>query len=339
MTRNKDLDFAKGGLILLVLFGHFIQYYVYHGSQLFWDDYIFKLIYIFHMPLFMAISGYIAALKLSDKSIFEVLVEKTYQLFIPILFWCTLWSLFVVLIKARSPFEFIALVPQQVFSSYWFLWAIIFSYLTVRMLYKIPGNTLIYIAVSAIVVLLVPIYQTTPALIKYTYFFFCAGYIVNRLNIHVALNKKYIAMLIIGMIYIYSIWNRNTYIYNNNLYPENLSSIKEIVIMLSGGIVFSIAAIYMFIYISIKFRNTKLWATITNDIGSKTLQIYLVQELLFRIMGGANFITFNNYFVKMIIGIALSFILAILIVMLVRISSSVRVFEILMWGSMHKKKK
>lgn len=53
------LDFSKGMLILLVVIGHAIQYVAYQDKG-FWQDPIFKAIYIFHMPLFMAIAGYLS---------------------------------------------------------------------------------------------------------------------------------------------------------------------------------------------------------------------------------------------------------------------------------------
>ena len=57
MTRNLFLDFTKGVLILLVTVGHSIQYIIYNNHG-FWGDPLFKAIYIFHMPLFIGLSGF-----------------------------------------------------------------------------------------------------------------------------------------------------------------------------------------------------------------------------------------------------------------------------------------
>ena len=54
--RNSYLDIMKGISIFLVLLGHSIQYgskISYVGSRLFFNDPVFKLIYSFHMPLFV----------------------------------------------------------------------------------------------------------------------------------------------------------------------------------------------------------------------------------------------------------------------------------------------
>lgn len=62
MERNSNIDYAKGLLIVLVVLGHGLQFgfgTVYESAELFFDDYLFRAIYTFHMPLFMFICGYL----------------------------------------------------------------------------------------------------------------------------------------------------------------------------------------------------------------------------------------------------------------------------------------
>ena len=61
LTDRRDyfIDFAKGISILLVLWGHCIQY-MSAGTVDFFEDNAFKVIYSFHMPLFMLLSGYVS---------------------------------------------------------------------------------------------------------------------------------------------------------------------------------------------------------------------------------------------------------------------------------------
>ncbi len=61
--RDDYWDTVKALLIFLVIFGHMIQFFMYHGKTAddFWTDPVFKGIYLFHMPLFMMVSGYFAA--------------------------------------------------------------------------------------------------------------------------------------------------------------------------------------------------------------------------------------------------------------------------------------
>ena len=57
-TRSEELDISKGIAIFLVVWGHIIQY-SFAGKEEFYENIIFRLIYGFHMPLFMIISGYL----------------------------------------------------------------------------------------------------------------------------------------------------------------------------------------------------------------------------------------------------------------------------------------
>lgn len=62
MERNRNIDYVKGLLIVLVVFGHGLQFgfgTVYENTELFFDDFLFRAIYTFHMPLFMFICGYL----------------------------------------------------------------------------------------------------------------------------------------------------------------------------------------------------------------------------------------------------------------------------------------
>lgn len=61
--RNKEIDYLKGLSIILVVVGHAIQYNIcdYNVNP------FFNIIYSFHMPLFMFISGYVAFLTIDIK--------------------------------------------------------------------------------------------------------------------------------------------------------------------------------------------------------------------------------------------------------------------------------
>ena len=64
-TKNRDLflDIAKGLAIILVVVGHVVQ-----GSATNFDDLLwFKVIYSFHMPLFVFLSGPLPLLHLGQR--------------------------------------------------------------------------------------------------------------------------------------------------------------------------------------------------------------------------------------------------------------------------------
>ena len=59
-TRQFDLDRAKGFAILLVVFGHLVARRTPPGAE--WYDPLRITVYLFHMPLFMYLSGYVTFL-------------------------------------------------------------------------------------------------------------------------------------------------------------------------------------------------------------------------------------------------------------------------------------
>lgn len=60
--RNDYIDFVKSVAIILVVIGHCIQCgsgSLYFEEQLYFDNILFRVIYSFHMPLFMLLSGFL----------------------------------------------------------------------------------------------------------------------------------------------------------------------------------------------------------------------------------------------------------------------------------------
>lgn len=89
--RNLYLDVIKGFAIILVVYGHCLQY----GStlscdKLYFDDWVFKAIYSFHMPLFMLVSGYLFYGSVSRHSTKHIVKTRFTSLLVPIIIWNTL---------------------------------------------------------------------------------------------------------------------------------------------------------------------------------------------------------------------------------------------------------
>ena len=105
MKRNKNIDILKGVLIILVVVGHCIQYG--NGSQYinnlsFFDNKIFKIIYSFHMPLFMLISGYLFYYSVSKRDSQYIIKSKIERLIIPSFIWPILYGLSLIIAKGND---------------------------------------------------------------------------------------------------------------------------------------------------------------------------------------------------------------------------------------------
>ena len=81
--RNQFLDYAKGVLIFLVTLGHVIQGVIYANAG-FYEDGLFKAIYLFHMPLFMALAGYVAFGSLQRSPALPFAARRAVNLLLPV---------------------------------------------------------------------------------------------------------------------------------------------------------------------------------------------------------------------------------------------------------------
>lgn len=105
MERIKFLDALKLFAIFLVLWGHCIQHLL---SDDHWDEPLYRIIYAFHMPLFMTISGFFGA-GLSKDSFIHVFCKKFRQLLLPALS----FGIVLMICELRTP-------PHAIYS-FWFL--------------------------------------------------------------------------------------------------------------------------------------------------------------------------------------------------------------------------
>lgn len=109
------LDFLKGSLILLVILGHAIQYCIPEGYD---NNVIWNMIYSFHMPAFMAVSGFVNYKP--GKFKFSIWKRRTLQLLVPFLLWsCIKWL-------ACGNYNIDALLRITFHSGgfFWFLWTL-----------------------------------------------------------------------------------------------------------------------------------------------------------------------------------------------------------------------
>lgn len=120
---SKRIDWAdalKGLLILLVILGHSIQSVCIQRGGDFLSNYLWNLIYSFHMPAFMAISGFLSYRPNKKGILILSIYRRLRQLIIPFIMWSVL--MFVVNHNVGHIFDYI-LYPNY---SFWFLWALFF---------------------------------------------------------------------------------------------------------------------------------------------------------------------------------------------------------------------
>ncbi len=111
-TRDAYYDNAKFFLIFLVVFGHFIQSYIFEEK---WIYTLYTTIYTFHMPAFILISGFFAK-GFHQKGYLGKLTKK---LIIPYLIFQGIYTIYYYFILGDSGIELDPFNPQ------WSLWYLI----------------------------------------------------------------------------------------------------------------------------------------------------------------------------------------------------------------------
>ena len=91
-ARIKWLDALKLFAIFLVLWGHAVQHLL---SSEYWDEPVYRIIYSFHMPLFMTISGFFGA-KLFSIPFTSVLRRKFRQLLLPAISFALIYCIIAI---------------------------------------------------------------------------------------------------------------------------------------------------------------------------------------------------------------------------------------------------
>ena len=182
--RDLSIDVIKAFATILVIAGHVIQY-----TNVDFDHSIFfKIIYSFHMPLFMFISGYLMPETINN----SFLRIKFKQLVIPF----TLWSALLIalnnpeLIKNADSYQFLdrlyKLFLQPDDGGLWFLWVLFLNFLVFTLLrgrYQITLSVVIIISLIILQFINHDFALFGLGLFRWHYFFFVFGFLAHNNNI------------------------------------------------------------------------------------------------------------------------------------------------------------
>ncbi|NRP75980.1 hypothetical protein ILFOPFJJ_06904 [Ensifer psoraleae] len=289
--RDQGFDFAKGVLIILVIIGHLLQYIIYRGTDDFWLSPYFKSIYMFHMPLFMAISGYFSSGAILRRSFTQGVSNRAMQLLLPMLFWCAL----IWMLKAAVSFPATSLTggmldfSRELIGTYWFIWAAFASFLLVKLLTAFNRLSSWIISASAIAVAFAPITWSITPLVRYTYPFYCLGFLfaqpIGWQTSGIGRYKSILAVLLSIVAFMcFLAWSKETYAYNNLVLIYDKHSAKQVLLMFSGSAAASAAAMqFMFLCWRVGY-STRVARFVAVELGRSTLLLYLVQGAVFRLM-------------------------------------------------------
>lgn len=291
--RNEIIDTIKGIAIILMIMGHCIQYgsgQDWMMNDSFYDNFLFKFIYSFHMPLFMLISGYLFYYSIKKYSFFYNLQKRVMTLLVPIVTWSFLYNAINAIIKGEA-FISVPFIKQCIWyaiGSFWFLWAVFYCSLVVMFVNKFfKDSLLVYIAILLVTFIMPDSYNLY--LYKFVYPFFVIGYMGNKYGFSVKemAIKKWSMILEIA---VYSIvlvfYSRDIYIYNSHYrilghsYPMQMLFINlfRFIVGLWGSI----------IIIRIVCKTYKIFPNVIGKVfalfGENSLGVYIISGFIFPII-------------------------------------------------------
>lgn len=179
--REPLIDIIKGMAILLVLVGHVIQFasgMEYQRAGAYYDNILFKVIYSFHMPLFMVVSGYLFHHSVTHRSFGRIVWNKVRTLIIPIFS----FAIIVWILRFNPQYSFIDQIRNYLSVTrftLWFLWALFYCSMGVFVGNKLfKDNVMVWL-------LLVFVSYLTPdkwfsEMYKFTFPCFLFGYYAHK---------------------------------------------------------------------------------------------------------------------------------------------------------------
>ena len=305
--RDESLDIAKGVLIFLVVWAHSIQFgfgYEYGESYQCLDDYVFRAICSFHMPLFMAISGYLYYYS-NRKTFKEVIVSRLKSIGIPYLAYCTLNVLLMAPMMKVGGAEFILSTYKN---GFWFLTSVLLNCLVVSIVTLISRKKWVVTAILLLINLGLFFVNDNYLYNTHNYMFTCfiVGYLYNlHFEKPMTFSKTSVTGGVISIIVFLasvSIFKGDLYIYSNGVYliRNGAFSIHQLGIDMTRcaiGLVVSICFLYfvpLYKYMSERMQN------LICTLGRYSIGIYclsmIILHTIYKVMGRFDINISHNYY-------------------------------------------
>ena len=251
MLKNNEersfINLMRGIAIFLMLWGHSIQYCC--GQQFdFFENWAFKIIYTFHMPLFMVISGYLFFFSAQKRNFEELILYRTKSLLYPILMCSILNFILTTSVPSLIYGVYSDIIGSPSLMMLWFLWSVLSASFAVSIAVKITDNVIIQTILLIIGILIVPYFPcSTENIFMYPYFVLGYLYARNRMRINRFIYNLIGIISILSFLIMLFNYEKEHYIYTSGLFGGNtlLDSIKIDFFRWGIGIFGSVAIIWI----------------------------------------------------------------------------------------------
>lgn len=262
--RVEELDILKGIAIICVVIGHVHLFVPPLGDP---EDWTYKVIYSFHMPLFMTISGLLST-KLFERPVIQTIVSKVRRIVIP----CLVWQVITCILTYS--FDKTAFINE-----FWYL-KCLFSCICLTVVVSRIIKPWVYCTIVCVLIIwLIPIIWNIP----YMYPFFCLGLAVGRMDWLTLLNKHTTECIIVCPVlevFLLGFWHGSMsqdfsrlqlLIYNANYWYDLYAFVYRFVIALNSSILLYCITHKLLSHFSLRAFK---------EIGKQSLGIYLTHSII-----------------------------------------------------------
>lgn len=280
--RNQFIDVLKGAAIFLMLWGHCIQC-CYPPNMDFYLDRTFKIIYSFHMPLFMIISGYVFCLSSRNKNKKNLLSRKVGTILKAIVGgtifqYCFTTALQDILIN-RNLLTLVDGHWIDRLDGLWFLWSILSATIVMCMIEQYAEHWYHHVFIFFAGVFLVAALPNARNNL-YMYPYFVIGYYFARYYRKSVIERlKYLSLIIFPILVMF--YDKKHYIYTSGLFGSDYSFYEYLLIDGYRWLIGLVGSIFIITAFQL-LMSCKLLKSIGNRIamiGQKSLQIYVLSTV------------------------------------------------------------
>ncbi len=330
--RIQYLDLVKLFTIYLVILGHVIAMMV-NGYAV--GERLYAIIYSFHMPLFMLLSGYFISNKSLNKPFNDFLITKAKQLLLPTLT-CTIICV-IYIYFARNYVD----LRTEIIGNSWFLKTLFVYYLIFHIVKHISLNDWLLMFVSCFLLFVIPYASTLQINLLFPYFW--GGYMLRKYNILEKISFSWKYSFIFTLIFVV------VYFFQRYYNIPNYIAIDVNSILLSGHLI-----VYRYI---VGFSGCLATITIVSSIyhfydrfgqnegglskyGKWTLGVYVLQTvLIINIFPDTLAWEIKNPFLfNVIVAPSISILFLILCLFLINLLSKNKTLDLLLFGGQYYKK-
>lgn len=275
-VRDIAIDNLKTFAIVLVVLGHSLQYLIYpsfNGPENEYKNYLFRIIYIFHMPMFIFISGMFHK---NSEGLIDFIRKWCFRLIIPMFLWGGVNNIFQLIFVDDFKITYQTFLHSFLYD-YWFIWCLFECKMFLYMMKYVRNR-------HAVIFIVVLAYFLPMPIPRYNFFlsllpFYAMGYYLklNRTKMEAYLSVKnvfIISLAIIISVLSTVIWNQQYSIYASSyglLRMLEFSTYVDFIVRVLGGLSYIILCFIIF------YRWIKMPNYMTSLFGKITLGVYLLQ--------------------------------------------------------------